>query len=230
MKILALETSSALLSVALSCDGTLHRRSEHHANGGSDRILPWVRELLAEAGIALTQLDGIAFGAGPGGFTGIRLSCGVAQGLAYGADLPVVGVCSLEALAVESGADRVYACLDARMNEVYAAAYERRDGQPVAVVAPQVCPPEAAPLPPGSGWIAVGDGFASYATALAARLGSGVTPEGESRLPTAEGVLRLALPRFARGEGVAAAQAQPFYVREKVALTTAERLARGGVR
>lgn len=230
MNLLALETSTALLSVALQCKGTLLTRSQLHPNGGSDRILPWVRELLAEAGLALNQLDGIAFGAGPGGFTGIRLSCGIAQGLAYGADLPVVGVCSLEALALESGAARVYACLDARMNEVYAAAYEMQDGVPVPVLAPVVVPPAAAPIPPGDAWVGTGDGFTSYGDALADRLGAAVTPDLPNLLPTASGVLRLAAPRFARGEGVAAALAQPIYVREKVALTTAERLARGGVR
>ncbi|HEY3432807.1 MAG TPA: tRNA (adenosine(37)-N6)-threonylcarbamoyltransferase complex dimerization subunit type 1 TsaB [Rhodocyclaceae bacterium] len=230
MNLLAFETSTALLSVALQCNGTLLTRSQHHPNGGSDRILPWVRELLAEAGLTLNQLDGIAFGAGPGGFTGIRLSCGIAQGLAYGADLPVIGVGSLEALALESGAARVYACLDARMNEVYAAVYELQDGVPVPVVAPVVAPPAAAPVPPGEGWIGAGDGFSSYAEALATRLGTAVTPLQPTLLPTASAVLRLAAPRFARGEGVAAALAQPIYVREKVALTTAERLARGGVR
>jgi len=233
VKLLALETSTALLSVALSVDGQWWERREHHPNGGSDRILPWVRELLAEAGLSLAELDGIAFGAGPGGFTGIRLSCGIAQGLAYGADLPVLGVCSLEALALESGAERVYACLDARMNEVYAAAYEVRDGTPVALLPPVVVPPAQAPLPEGGGWQGAGDGFSSYGEALAARLGDAVTPVQISLaalLPTARAVLRLALPRFARGEAVAAAQAQPLYVRDKVALTTAERLARGGVR
>lgn len=205
-------------------------RSERHANGGSDRILPWVRELLAEAGLSLQQLDGIAFGAGPGGFTGIRLSCGVAQGLAYGADLPVLGVGSLEALALACGGERVYACLDARMNEVYAAAYELRDGVPVAVLPPVVVAPALAPLPPGAGWRGAGDGFTAYEGALRLRLDATVNDVQADLLPTAMAVARLARPRFARGEGVNAALAQPLYVRDKVALTTAERLARGGVR
>lgn len=230
MNLLALETSTALLSVALRCGDQVLARHEHHPNGGSDRILPWVRELLAEAGLALSQLDGIAFGAGPGGFTGIRLSCGIAQGLAYGADLPVLGVCSLEALALEAGAERVYACLDARMNEVYAAAYRLEAGKPVAILAPVVAPPDQAPLVTENGWVGAGDGFKAYGPALAARLGGAVTPGLPEALPTAAAILRLAEPRFVAGEGVSAAQAQPLYVRDKVALTTAERLARGGVR
>ncbi|HEX5394061.1 MAG TPA: tRNA (adenosine(37)-N6)-threonylcarbamoyltransferase complex dimerization subunit type 1 TsaB [Rhodocyclaceae bacterium] len=230
MNILALETSTALLSVALRCDGKVLVRSERLANGGSDRLLPWVRALLDEAGLSLNQLDGIAFGSGPGGFTGIRLSCGVAQGLAFGADLPVIGVCGLEAMAVDVGVERVYVCLDARMNEVYTAAYEVRDGVPVAVLAPAVTPPDQAPLPPDGLWLCAGDGFTSYTDALNQRLAGRIERINADSLPTAAAVARLAEARFARGEGRSAAEAQPLYVREKVALTTAERLARGGVR
>lgn len=188
-------------------------------NGGSEWLLPNVHALLAEAGVALKSLDGIAFGAGPGSFTGLRLAAGCAQGLAYGLDLPVVGVSSLEALALASAEPRAYACLDARMNEVYVAAYENG----VEVMAPVVCPPEQAPLPPGEDWTGCGDGFASYG----GRLPRFVRMRPELR-PTADAVARLAAPRFARGEGVAAVEAMPLYVRDKVALTTAERLARGG--
>ncbi|HEY6896516.1 MAG TPA: tRNA (adenosine(37)-N6)-threonylcarbamoyltransferase complex dimerization subunit type 1 TsaB [Rhodocyclaceae bacterium] len=228
MNLLALETSTRLLSVALWRDGEITGRSEVLPNGGSDRLLPWVHQLLAEAGLKLGQLDGIAFGAGPGGFTGLRLSCGVAQGLAWGADLPVLAVGSLEALALEAAAPRIYACLDARMNEVYSAAYELVDGVPQAVLPPSVTPPDAAPLPPVGDWLGAGDGFSSYAEALTQRLG--LATVRADLLPTAAAVARLAAPRLARGEGVAAVAAQPLYVRDKVALTTAERLARGGVR
>ena len=133
MNLLALETSTRLLSIALWRDGDILGRSEIRPNGGSDLILPWLRQVLAEAQLSLTQLDGIAFGAGPGGFTGLRLACGIAQGLAWGAELPVIGVPSLQALALEAidrGGERIYACLDARMNEVYTAAYQAIDGRP----------------------------------------------------------------------------------------------------
>src|SRR5664279_1025988 len=123
MRLLAFETATRRLSVALWQDGALIERAEEISNGGSERLLPWVHELLAEAGLALAQIDGIAFGAGPGGFTGLRLACGVAQGLAYGLDVPVVPVSTLEALALASGESDVWACLDARMNEVYSGAY-----------------------------------------------------------------------------------------------------------
>ncbi|MDO9602830.1 MAG: tRNA (adenosine(37)-N6)-threonylcarbamoyltransferase complex dimerization subunit type 1 TsaB, partial [Rhodocyclaceae bacterium] len=124
MKILAFEASTRRLSVALWCDGALREKSADVPNGGAERLLPWAVELIGAAGISLAQLDGIAFGAGPGGFTGLRLACGVAQGLACGLDCPVVPVGTLAALAFASGDGKVIACLDARMNEVYVGAYE----------------------------------------------------------------------------------------------------------
>jgi tRNA threonylcarbamoyladenosine biosynthesis protein TsaB len=219
MHLLALETATHRLSVALWLDGRVLERAAESANGSSEWLLPNVHALLAEAGIPLKSLDGIAFGAGPGSFTGLRLAAGCAQGLAYGLDLPVLGIGSLEALAMASGESKAYACLDARMNEVYVAAYENG----VEIMASIVCPPAQAPVPPGEGWVGCGDGFASYGNQLARF----VRTRPELR-PTADAVVRLAAPRFARGEGVPAAAAQPLYVRDKVALTTAERLARGG--
>lgn len=219
MLLLALETATHRLSVALWQDGHVLERAAELPNGSSEWLLPNVHALLAEAGSGLQSLDGIAFGAGPGSFTGLRLAAGCAQGLAYGLDLPVVGVGTLEALALASGEPRAYACLDARMNEVYVAAYENG----VAALPPVVCPPEQAPVPPGEGWLGCGDGFAGYG----GRLPRFARIRPELR-PTADAVVRLAAPRFARGEGVAAGEAMPIYVRDKVALTTAERLARGG--
>lgn len=228
MNILALETSSSHLSVALWRDGALIERGEDVPNGGSERLLPWVHELLAESGIVLADLDGIAFGAGPGGFTGLRLACGIAQGLAFGLDLPVYGISGLVALAAmaheREGAMQVFACIDARMNEVYCAAYRICDGVPEEVQGAQVLPPEQVVAPPGTGWIGAGDGFAAYPE-IAARTVERVVP---GLWPTAAAIARLAAPHFARGEGFDAALAAPFYVRDKVALTTAERLARGG--
>jgi tRNA threonylcarbamoyladenosine biosynthesis protein TsaB len=221
VNLLALETSTRRLSVALWQDGEIAERFADSPSGGSELLLPWVSSLLAEGGLTAAQLDGIAFGAGPGSFTGLRLACGIAQGLAFGLDLPVLGVNSLETLATASGEAKVFACLDARMNEVYVAGYESG----VEVSPPAVLPPEQVLPPPGSGWVGCGDGFAAYPAALPAmdRLRPDV-------LPTASALARLAAPRLARGEGAPAWAAAPLYVRDKVALTTAERLARGGVR
>ncbi len=224
MRLLALETATQRLSVALWDAGSVIERAAAPPNGGpggSEWLLPAVRALLADAAIGLGTLDGIAFGAGPGGFTGLRLAAGCAQGLAFGLDLPVIGVNTLEALALASGEERVFTCLDARMNEVYVAAYAAG----VAVLPPAVSPPAQVPLPPGAGWVGCGDGFAAYPALLPAfaRIRAGVSP-------TAAAVAQLAAPRLARGEGMDAAAAAPLYVRDKVALTTAERLARGGTK
>jgi tRNA threonylcarbamoyladenosine biosynthesis protein TsaB len=229
MRLLAFETATRRLSVALWQDGESIERAAELPNGGSERLLPWVHELLAEAGLTLAQIDGIAFGAGPGGFTGLRLACGVAQGLAWGLDLPVMPISTLEALALASGEREVWACLDARMNEVYGAAYTVDGDCLTELMAPVCMPPAVAPAPTFAGGWGVGDGFAAYGDLLLARKPDLQGLRAEV-LPTAAAVLRLAAPAFARGAAVAAALAQPIYVRDKVALTTAERLARGGIR
>jgi tRNA threonylcarbamoyladenosine biosynthesis protein TsaB len=227
MRLLAFETATRHLSVALWQDGELIERAEDVPNGGSERLMPWMHELLAEAGLALAQIDGIAFGAGPGGFTGLRLACGVVQGLAYGLDVPVAPVSTLEALALASGEGDVWTCLDARMNEVYAAAYRVEREIVRQLMSPVCMPPAAVPAPTFAGGWGAGDGFAVYGKVLHQR-----KPDLEGAhaalFPTAAAVLRLAAPVFLRGGGVGAALAQPIYVRDKVAFTTAERIARGG--
>lgn len=229
MKLLAFEAATSRLSVALYRDGTIAEKSADVPNGGSERLLPWANELLAESGLTLKQLDGLAFGAGPGGFTGLRLACGVTQGLACGLDLPVVPVGTLAALALASGAGRVLACLDARMNEVYVAAYQVTGESVQEIMAPQVGAGETALLPDGEGWHGAGDGFATaHGDALRQRMGARLMTADAHVFPTASAVARLAAPVLARGGGVDAALALPLYVRDKVALTTAERLARGG--
>ncbi|MEZ5613856.1 MAG: tRNA (adenosine(37)-N6)-threonylcarbamoyltransferase complex dimerization subunit type 1 TsaB [Rhodocyclaceae bacterium] len=228
MKLLALESSTELFTAALYLDGRIVEREGARGVPHSEIALPLVCALIEAERLALTDLDGIAFGAGPGAFTGLRLAASMAQGLAVGAGLAVLGVGSLEALALDAGAGRVYACTDARMNELYCAAYRVAAEASETVLAPVVCPPGAAPLPPGTGWLGCGSGFAAAGEALMARLGGcleGVRPESR---PRAGAVARLAAPRFARGEAVDAALAAPCYVRDKVALTTRERLAAGG--
>lgn len=231
MNLLALETSTRRISVALAIDGQCRERFADLPNSGSEVVLPWVGELLEEAGIGKQQLDAVAFGAGPGGFTGLRLACGIAQGLGYGLDIPVVPVSTLAALALGAGDGLVWTVLDARMNEVYAAAY-RIDGERVTEAAAPVCVAPEGAVPPapsfaGESGIAVGDGFSAYAERIHVPSGWTVRP---NRWPGAQAIARLGHAALMRGAGLAAAQAQPIYVRDKVALTTAERLARGGVR
>lgn len=223
MLFLALESSTDAGSVALWRDG--HVTERHCAPGqpSSATILPLVAEMLAEAGLGFADLEAIAFGAGPGSFTGLRVACGVAQGLAFAHGLPVLPVGTLEAMAEDVPASRVVVCLDARMSEVYYGFFV--DG--VALGPVGVYPPAAVPLPEGGGWVAAGNALAAY-PALSERLLPCVDVLQPEILPRASAVARLAAPRLARGEGIDAAEAVPVYVRDKVAFTTAERLAAGG--
>jgi tRNA threonylcarbamoyladenosine biosynthesis protein TsaB len=222
LKFIAFDTATEWCTAALWQDGTLAFREVHAGQRHSDLLVPMVMELLAEAGLALGDLDGLAYGMGPGSFTGLRIACGVAQGLALGADLPVLGVSTLEALAEESGAERVAACLDARMNEVYAGLYERRDEGWLTLAGPLVCPPAGAPLPGTDGYVGAGSGFSAY-PALAERYAGRLVRVDAAVIPHARAVARLAAPRFARGEGLPAEAAEPLYIRDKVALKIAER-------
>lgn len=228
MKLLAIESSTDLLTAALSIDGRIVEREGAPGRSHSEIALPLVQALLDEQGVALADLDGIVFGAGPGAFTGLRLACSVAQGLAVGAGLPVLGIGSLEALALGAGDGEVYACTDARMNEAYCAAYRVSGETVAAVIAPVVAAPGQVPQPPGRGWRGCGSGFAAYGEALAARLGTAIDLIDAAARPRAAALLRLAGPRLERGEGVDAALAAPLYVRDKIAQTTQERLAAGG--
>lgn len=225
MRILAFDTSTEVCAVALFDGVRWRERDEHAGSRHSELLLPLVHGLLGDAGLNLRDLDGIAFGAGPGSFTGLRIACGVAQGLSLGADLAVVGVASLEAMAeaahARHGWTRVAAALDARMQEVYFAAYKREEERWRAEVDPCVLPPAEVPVPAGS-WSGAGNGFGAYPELVERFAGA---PCDERIVPSATALGTLALPRFAAGEAVAASSAAPLYVRHRVALTTAERAA-----
>ena len=219
MKLAAFETSGDWCSVAISLDGDIAALEERAGQRQAELALPMLGRLLAEAGIAAGALDAVAFGAGPGSFTGLRIACGLAQGIAFARDLPVIGVSTLEALAQECGAPRVVACLDARMREVYYACLEHDGTAWREVVGARCVAPQSAPVPPGVGWTGCGAGFAVYPELLAA-VAQKILPEVHA---SALAVARLAAPRLAAGEGVDAAHAAPVYLRDKVALTSQER-------
>lgn len=228
MRILALDASTDICAAALGDGEHWGERSCFAGRRHSEMLLPMVRALLSETRVRLPDLDGIAFGAGPGSFTGLRIACGVAQGLALGANLPIVGVVTLEAMAESArtsmGCTRVIAALDARMQEVYYAAYEHDGIRWLNRAAPSVVNPGDASLPAGDGWSGAGNGFAAY-PALRQRLAGVLVSCAETIVPTALAIGNLALPRFAAGEGVSAREASPLYVRHRVALTSAERAA-----
>jgi len=222
MVFVAFETSSEWCSVALFVEGEISAVEAKAGHRHSELALPMMDRLLGERRLTPKDLDAVAYGAGPGAFTGLRIACGLAQGLAVARGLPVLGVSSLEAIAAESGATRVVACIDARMREVYYAALERTAAGWTEVVAAQCVSPASAPMPPGTGWTGCGNGFSVYGAQLADRVAK-VVPEIH---PGAAAVARLAAPRLAAGEGLDAALAVPVYVRDKVAFTIDERAAR----
>jgi tRNA threonylcarbamoyladenosine biosynthesis protein TsaB len=222
MHLLAIETSADHCSCALSVNGSIHESCVPAGHSHSALLLPMVTRLMADAGLAFSQLDAIAFGAGPGSFTGLRIACGAAQGLAFAHDLPVIPVSTLEALALEADADCVLACLDARMGELYLAAYELEGGDLRTVYAPALLKTTALPDLPGD-WLGVGSGFGAHAAPLTARYALSGSQTG--LFPRAAAVARLAAARFACGDMVPADAAAPIYLRDKVALDVAEQAA-----
>jgi tRNA threonylcarbamoyladenosine biosynthesis protein TsaB len=216
MRFAAFETSTEWASVALWLDGEITGIEERAGNRHSERVLPMLERLFTMKNVTASQLDAVAFGAGPGSFTGLRIASGVAQGIAHARGIPAIGVSTLEAIAEESGEQRVLACLDARMREVYCSAHERRDGGWHELIPASCTAPANVPKPPGKGWVGCGNGFAAYGPMGCAR----VMPDIH---PTAMAIARLAAPRLAAGQGLDAALAVPVYVRDKVAFTEAER-------
>ncbi len=219
MKLLAFETATEACSVALWIDGGIIERFEIAPRRHAELSLPWAGQLLAEAGIARSQLDAIAISRGPGAFTGVRLAIALAQGIALALDKPVVAISTLAALAMQSTGERTVAAIDARMGEVYVGAFERGSDGQVAVLAEAVMRPESVQLPGAGTWVAVGTGFAAADGALVGYLGSQLLRVDAAALPHAADVARLAAIAFRRGDVLAPEQVEPAYLRNDVALT-----------
>ncbi|MFQ5994386.1 MAG: tRNA (adenosine(37)-N6)-threonylcarbamoyltransferase complex dimerization subunit type 1 TsaB [Acidiferrobacterales bacterium] len=216
MKLLALDTSTEACSVAVMALDTVQERFEL-GQKHSSRILVMVEELLAETELTLTQLDALAFGRGPGSFTGLRIGTGVIQGLAFGADLPVVPISSLAALAVAQEAPRVLTAFDARMSEIYWAAYScHAQGQIELIGSECVVTPEQVPVPKEGDWLGTGSGWDRYHEVLMRRLGERVKGWRRQCYPRAQYVARLGAVGFDSGKAVSAEQALPLYMRDAV--------------
>lgn len=223
MKILALDTSTEACSVALWTDGSIVERFEVGSQH-SERILPMVHGVLAEAGLVLTQLDAIAFGRGPGSFTGLRICAGVVQGLAFGADLPVVPVSSLAALAQGVDAPKVLAAFDARLNQVYWGAYIRNAQGVVELSgAEKVLAPKNIPVPDDTGWTGAGSGWDQYSPVLMERFSDRVREWHTQCFPRARFVAQLGAIQQAAGRTLAAGQALPVYLRDEIAVKQRKR-------
>lgn len=224
--ILAIETSSELASVALSLNGEIIKRESHGAQTHSQSVLPMVREVLALAHVALGQCDAIAFGSGPGSFTGVRTACGLAQGIAFGADLPVIPVVTLEAMAQGckniTGAAEILSVLDARMGEVYWAQYRFAEEDWQIITEPTLSPIEAIECKGEP--VICGNGAAAYRERFNASL-RGKNYADSILIPHASQILELAEMKLQKGQTINPQDAQPFYLRNKVAFTSAERAA-----
>ncbi len=225
MKLLLIDTATELCSAGLYCDGQFQLREQELARGHGAVLLPMIDSLLAEAGVKLSQLNAIAFGRGPGGFTGVRLAASVAQGLAFGAGLPVLPVSNLLSVAqlaldAEAGAAQVLVCNDARMGEVYCGLFQRNaSGQVEIVGAEAVLPPtEVTPhlLTKDAIVIGAGRGFRAY-PALALRFGGQLQSIADDILPSVRGMLSKALTDWRAGLALPATAAQPVYLRDNVA-------------
>ncbi len=222
MRLLAVDTASEACSAALMLDEAISERLVLTQREHGPQLLAMIDELLAEGGVELRSLDAIAFGCGPGSFTGLRIAAGITQGLAFGADVPVIPVSDLAMLAQglmdEHGAAAAAVCLDARMGEAYVGFYRRGEaGLAVAAGDDALLAPGSIELPAGADdWMATGPGWNAF-DGLAERLGICLEESESPRLPAARYALRLAEPALKAGNVLAADAAQPVYLREKVA-------------
>lgn len=219
MKLLAIDTATERCSVALLIDERIVERATQTQRGHADLVLPMVEEVLAEGGLSLRQLDGLAYGRGPGGFTGVRIAVGVAQGLAYGAQLVTVGISDLAAVAQQFATARasILVCMDARMNEVYWSRFEATPDGLVRPTAPErVDRPEA--VEPADATVFAGTGFGAYPQLLTGRNPAAVH---HAARPDARDIARLAAAELRLGRGQPPEHAQPVYLRDQVAAVKA---------
>lgn len=224
MKILGFDTSTEACTVGLYNDGSVTSRFELTPRRHTECVLPWSEELLAQSAITKQALDVIAVGIGPGAFTGVRLAVSIAQGMALGLSIPVIGVSTLACIAQACQHDGLIVVLmDARMDECYLGFYQKQDGVVVTIAPEQLLVPENVQLPSSGNWIGVGSGFASYAERLPSIFVSQMRCIDASALPHAESLLQIAARDFKAGAMQLPELIQPTYLRDKVALTIKER-------
>lgn len=222
-KILAIDTATENCSVALLVGDTIYSRSELAPRDHTKKVLPMVDELLKEAGLTLAELDALAFARGPGSFTGVRICIGIAQGLGFGADLPMIGISTLKAMAQGAyrvgGATTVASAIDARMNEVYWGRFERLEsGDWLDVDQEQVVPPSVLVenlVKDEHTWATAGTGWEAYAETLSALAID--TQASQVQFPEAQDIAYLSQFELAKGNTVPAEEASPVYLRDTVA-------------
>jgi tRNA threonylcarbamoyladenosine biosynthesis protein TsaB len=231
MKLLAVETATEACSAALFVDGDIIERFEIAPQQHTKLILPMIDSLLAEAGLKPADLDGLAFGCGPGSFTGVRIATGVIQGIAFGLDIPVVPVSTLAALAQgffnhnAADLDVVFAAMDARLGEIFWGVYQRDSQGFAQLIGQEAVTPASLVIVPELQGIGVGSAWSVYQNELQCRLGNRVSYFEAQHLPSARTVAKLGVHGFEQGLAVGAEYAMPVYLRDKVAKTELERKA-----
>ncbi|OQW94440.1 MAG: tRNA (adenosine(37)-N6)-threonylcarbamoyltransferase complex dimerization subunit type 1 TsaB [Beggiatoa sp. IS2] len=221
MKLLTLDTSTEACSCALLVEGEIKERTVMAVRQHAELILPMIDELLTEAGLKPTQLDALAVGRGPGSFTGVRIACGVAQGISFALDIPIIPLSSLATLAqaayIELGTHRVLATIDARMNEIYYGYYILNPEGIMQIVGSEaVIAPEKIERPTGDPWYGVGSGWTSYHESLQTRLDTDLQGYQVDRYPQARAMIPLAQVTYSKREYVSAEQLIPVYLRNRV--------------
>lgn len=223
MKLLALDTSTEACSAALFLDGEIHQRFEITPKAHTKLLLPMIESLLAEAQLKLSQLDALAFGCGPGSFTGLRIATGVVQGLAFGADLPVVPVSTLAALAQKQAHELSFVAMDARIGEIFWGIYQKNSDGFVELVGKEAVLPVSQIQFPNQSAIGIGSGWCVYEAELVEKTRGWVSKIESEVLPESSLIAKLGVYGFKQGRAVAAELAQPVYLRDKVAQTERER-------
>ncbi|MDO9105236.1 MAG: tRNA (adenosine(37)-N6)-threonylcarbamoyltransferase complex dimerization subunit type 1 TsaB [Methylovulum sp.] len=232
MKLLAVETATEACSAALAVDGVISERYAIAGNTHSRLILPMIDGLITEAGLSPGDLDGLAFGCGPGSFTGVRIATGVIQGIAFGLDLPVVPVSTLRAIAQDyfdgqdkhhGGTDVALVAMDARMGEIFWGVYQRNDDGFAELVGQEAVAPATDIVCPDRVGVGLGSAWGVYRDELMTRLAGRVSAYQTDHLPRARAIARLGLLGFRDGSAVPVEQAMPVYLRDNVAKKESER-------
>ncbi len=221
MRIIAIDTSTEACSAALFDNDSVIERYQIAPRKHAELILPMLESLLQESGLVMARIDALAFGRGPGAFTGLRIAAGVTQGIAFGADLPVIPVSSLAALAQgmfrEQGEQQVLAGIDARMQEVYWGRYRLGEGDVMRLEGQEtVCLPDQVEIPTQGQWVGAGTAWQTYEAILGARLDGRVSSWSGERYPRARDIATLAAQDFLSGTTVSAEEAVPVYLRDNV--------------
>jgi len=227
MKILAIETATDACSAALLIDGQVHVAFELAPRKHTQLILSQIEQVLAEGEIATQDLDAIAFGRGPGAFTGLRIAAGVTQGMSLAGDIPAIAVSSLAAMAQQAyqqhQEDKLYVALDARMNQVYWGEYQIQDELAVLQGEEVVITPEELPSTQSDGFVGIGSGWQAYPQTLQNQVQAETNATLQNIYPSAEHVALLAVPQYQAGILLSPEQVQPVYLRNKIAQTLKER-------